>query len=511
MGSIRTATLAVLLSVALASAATSAVPEAGAAQSPAGKPPAPVALPPRISDLPSASGLAGVSCPTADECVVVGASQKAEGLVDEIVKGKAGKPVTEDQADSGLLAVTCPSVAFCLVGGQALVPATPAAIEEGTLALYTHGAIRHLQIYPSANGVKGSLTEFSGLACQSATVCWAVGYGFTQADGTDRYFGVLAEVSVDLARSTFTADVSSVAETTALNGVTCPTASRCWVVGDGPTGAAAEFQITRTAMGATVTTTLPDYGGDLSVACSAATTCTTVGTLETNPSQFQYISYAEKLSADSAGTVQQLPAFASLSSVANLDPHHQIAVGTGAVGAPGVDLITNGVAASSNHFVVRFPGARPGRSSVGAGGQANGPLYAVSCPDTTYCMAVGDSRISGTKSQGDVVVLGFENIPGAPSLSVTSATRTSVTLELRQPTDTGGVKIRGYRLVVDACRAHSGTCSVTSVRHLSFATAGHETVTALKAGTTYRFQASAFNAFGPGAGSAIVSATTKKA
>lgn len=505
MGSVRTAVhTALVLAAAATGIGWSAAARVDASGGPAAsKPKAPVTLPPRISDLSSASGLLGVDCPSADDCVVAGASRGNEALVDEVVNTKAAKPVVVKQANSSFMAVGCQSPAFCLLGGQAEVPAEPSPVEEGVLAVYSHGAVHDVTLYRSTSKDTGPVTEFDGVACQSSTWCWAVGYGSSVSDGLTRYYGVLAEVKVDEAHSTFTAEVSSVAQTTDLRGVACPSASRCWVVGAGPKGAA-EFQISKTTVEPPAGTVLSGAGGDLAVACSSATSCTTVGFVETSDSEE---AYAETLSETGTGKVQLLPSFVSLFGVANLDPHHQLAVGDGQ-GFPVSDLITNGVAATTSDLA--SPGAfghGRARPPGAAGAEANGPLYAVSCPETTYCLAVGTSQV-GDAAEGDLLVLGFENVPGTPSLSLASKAATSIHLRIGVPADTGGVGIHGYDLVVEACKTHAATCSATSVRHIAFAKAGLEKVGGLKAGKTYRLQAFAVNSFGSGAGSPVVTTTT---
>jgi hypothetical protein len=123
-------------------------------------------------------------------------------------------------------------------------------------------------------------------------------------------------------------------------------------------------------------------------------------------------------------------------------------------------------------------------------------------------VAVGAIETGG-HSEGALVRMPYENLPGAPGLTFASAARTSIQLKITPPYNTGNAKLRNYRLLIQTCRAHHSGCIPISSRTVSVADGGKATVGGLKAATRYRFQSFATNVVGAGPGSPTVEASTK--
>jgi hypothetical protein len=372
------------------------------------------------------------------------------------------------------------------VAGTAQVAAKGATVGDGLLAVFSHGAFHDVSLYGAGTGKS---LMFRGVACRTVESCYVVGY----VDGLDNLLeGAFVEVALDPTDSTFIASLGYIPRTADLTGITCPTKVRCYAVGAAPTRdnvyQAAVITIVKGVIDSPVATDLTAYGGDEAVACRSATVCTTVGQIETNESEFIFEAYIEPLGSEGGGTAHLLSSLEYLWGIATLDPHHQIAVGDESGGIPITDLVTNGVA--SAHL-----------AGVGAS------LAGISCPSTTYCMAVG--AVGSPNAKGAIVRLSYENLPGAPGLALTAVAATSVDLELTPPGSTGNAKLSSYRLVVQACRAHHSGCVSISSRTLILRASGTVTVDNLKPGTRYRFQAFASNAVGIGPGSSALEVTTK--
>lgn len=463
---------------------------AGSAGYPRAQSGQPIPLPPRETTVAASSGLSGVSCFSPTDCVVVGGGgtpSKPRGLAEQIVTGRKTTPVLVSQAGSSLDAVSCPESGLCLVAGTAQVEAKGASVDDGLIAVFSHGAFHDVSLY---NAGTGKTLTFRGVACRTAESCYVVGFVFDNFDNV--YEGAFTEVTLDPADSTFTASLGYIPRTADLAGITCSTRTRCYAVGAAPTRddvyQAAAITIVNGIIDNPVATDLTAYGGDEAVACRSATVCTTVGQIETNESDFIFEAYIEPLGSEGGGTAHVLSSLEYLWGIATLDSHHQIAVGDEPGGIPITDLVTNGVA--SPHL---------------DGVSAN--LMGISCPSTTYCMAVG--AIGSPTSKGAIVRLSYENLPGAPGLALKAVAARSVELELTRPGNTGNAKLADYRLLVQACRAHHSGCVPASSRTLTLRAPGTVTVDSLKPGTRYRFQAFASNAVGVGPGSPGLEATTK--
>lgn len=466
--------------------ATAVFAPAGATSRPADRPTtrsvwAPVPLTPKVSTLPGTGELLAVSCVSATDCVVAGDGASDVGVVEQLVAGKHAKPVRMKQANSELFAISCPSAAACVVAGDATITVkvggTNVPRVVGLLAEFSRGAIRDVTVI-------SSVTSFRAVACATTKRCLATGYTSSPASGV--------VTDVHLSGSTLHATTGFLSDVGGLEAVTCPTAKRCVAAGYASAGAAVVVFNGEQAS-TPVVTTLPAYGGDEGIACTAATTCAAVGGIETDPDEFTYEGYAEALTpaGAAAGKVETLPATEQLFAVAALDARHDVAVGYAPGGNPIADLVTDGVAA-----------VRP------AGISAVGYLQGVACPTTTLCVAVGFTATSSVRV-GDVARLGYENLPGTPRLAVSSSTTTALDLRLVPPANDGGAKLTGYELVVATCRAHHAGCAVTSTRTLELAATSTATLAGLRAATTYRLTVAARNAVGTGPASPPLAATTR--
>jgi hypothetical protein len=157
--------------------------------------------------------LAGVTCPSVDDCWGVGYFAGAEGGLIEHYDGHAWSLVS--QTASLLLSVACPSPADCwAVGGQ-----------TNPLIEHYDGSVWSTVTVPTLSA-RGGL---DGVSCPEADQCWAVGTIY-EPNGTtesliEAYDG-----------SEWTVVVSGIASgnsqaAVALRNVSCVTATDCWAVG----------------------------------------------------------------------------------------------------------------------------------------------------------------------------------------------------------------------------------------------------------------------------------------
>lgn len=189
--------------------------------------------------------LTGVTCVSASECWAVGSSNNS-GVAQTLIEQWNGTSwaivasPNNGTLGNALRGVTCASASDCwAVGEYFLADALGNQIPQ-TLAEHWNGTSWSIVFSPNNNppGTPncGLLSEcfnyFRAVTCASASECWAVGTWGNGVTGTllEHWDGSSWSIvtSPDTSNSTTINDI--------LNGVTCASASECWVVGSSDNG-----------------------------------------------------------------------------------------------------------------------------------------------------------------------------------------------------------------------------------------------------------------------------------
>ena len=167
--------------------------------------------------------LSGVTCASPSDCWAVGSYyngtvsrtlvERWDGISWTIVASP-----NASAASNGLRGVTCVSASNCWAVGNSFNPATQ---RFESLAEKWDGISWVIVSSPHPPGETGLI----GIACASASECWAVGYRIGPAYQTliQRWDGTSWTI--------IPSPNSSVSETNLLYGVTCVATSECWAVG----------------------------------------------------------------------------------------------------------------------------------------------------------------------------------------------------------------------------------------------------------------------------------------
>jgi Bacterial Ig-like domain (group 3)/Fibronectin type III domain len=200
------------------------------------------------------SMLSDIACVDASTCLAVGEtgqSHSTRGAFVLIQGGKAG-PAVDQPGTAELTGVACPNASRCeLVGND----------DTGD-----HGAA----VWTSPDGVPERASEVSassalnGIACSSATTCFAAGRG--NAGG-----GVVVRITDGLPGSSW-----QVANTSSLSSIACPTATTCFAVGANSTTTAG-IVVRITSGGPGAAEAIPGTSTLSGIACRSTTTCLVVG------------------------------------------------------------------------------------------------------------------------------------------------------------------------------------------------------------------------------------------
>jgi hypothetical protein len=306
----------------------------------------------------------------------------------------------------------CPSSSTCLVGGNSgsgalmtLKNAAPDSIQAlnlGSSGFAQIACATPSQCYgvgnggfvPVSNGTAGAVTTAPpgvAIACESATICWV-------ADRTD---AEIYPIIGGLPGATQTVATPSGFANFQLSAITCATATLCYVAGYGGLsggGFAGEvFPISSDLLGTGQKVASLDIFG---ITCPSSDTCDAVGADKVGGA-FDVLTDGIPATEQSVAGVDD-----ELTSIACIDVSDCFAVGDGdtttALSAVVVP-ITNGAAGTPTF-------TQPNTNSF---------LYGVSCPSTTYCIAVGFDSDANTG-----LVLSFATgmaPPGPPSLVISAA------------------------------------------------------------------------------------------
>ena len=296
--------------------------------------------------VPGTSLLNSAACSTATTCVAVGFVFPGFGVAVPITNGTPGAVQVVPGPSSTLNGVACPSTTTCLAVGSQFVP------------IPGHRPGHQAIVVPITNGVLGpvqgvpALQDLAGVACSSATTCYAVG---TSPSG-----GVNVVLTLT---NGIPGTVQTVSGPYGLAAVACSSTTTCYAVGP------AEDQgvvvpITDGVLG--IAQFVPDAALLYGVACSIATTC-----------------YAVGIAADFSQTV--------LVPITNGVPAAALPVtgaSLGAIACPSATTCVTVGANDSGGVVVTIVDGVPGPAVAVSGSSG---LYAVGCGSVTTCVAVGSN------------------------------------------------------------------------------------------------------------------------
>jgi photosystem II stability/assembly factor-like uncharacterized protein len=289
----------------------------------------------------------GVSCPTSNECVAVGADAELNGVVS--VSQNQGGTWTQgvlDQNEPELNAVDCESISVCVAVGAGV---TVKSTDGGQT--WTSSTI------PTAN------TALLGVSCPTSTICVSVGV----SPGENGPFAGQLLVSSD-GGSTWSVP-SLPSNFGALGSVSCPTATFCVAVG------ASILESNDGGQTWTMSTVNGGTGVLRSVSCESATTCVAVGG---NPAVSQVASAAAYEVVTTDGGEQwapkSMPSGSGTVNTVSCSSSACVVVGS-AHGAAALQVLTTASGASWTP-----------ETSIASAATA---VSALSCYSSTSCVFVG--------------------------------------------------------------------------------------------------------------------------
>ena len=239
-----------------------------------------IATSPNVSGV-SSSSFGGITCPSATACFAVGASSRVTGIVGDtnpLIERWSGSswsivasPNPVASHGSALGAVACPISTHCFaIGGS--------EISDLTLTEVWNGSTWSLAAPPTGS----SQSQLLGVSCLVATNCYTVGFNETAAG-----YRTLVE---HLSGSTWSIETSANvtgASDDFLSGVACATATSCFAVGVSDTGVTPAMLVEHWNGSAWSVVTLPKPANSSqthldAVACSSDKNCFAVGSYETS-------------------------------------------------------------------------------------------------------------------------------------------------------------------------------------------------------------------------------------
>ena len=227
------------------------------------------------------SALYGVTCPSASQCWAVGYySQAAYSGGQTLIEQWDGTawatfPSPNDAASfNGLNAVTCPSASQCWAVGVA------AGDYGETLTEQWNGTSWNIIASPNLNF--SSVSILGSVACSSTSQCWTVGYVY-DGDSNSINFTLIDRWN-GTSWSMVPSPQPSQTRGNNLNGVACTSASQCWAVGNygiDSSGSAqtliAQWNGTSWTTVASPNTSTTQYNGLQGVTCASPSQCWAVG------------------------------------------------------------------------------------------------------------------------------------------------------------------------------------------------------------------------------------------
>jgi RHS repeat-associated protein len=330
----------------------------------------------------SSSQLAAISCTSTTFCQAVG-NFVASGTTKTLAEtwngttwSVATTPNPSGAKESKFTDVSCPSATVCMAVGRTVTAASKVEV-LGEKFYSSTWVLTNFEVTLSLQLAEYSSAEFSGIWCSSTTECKAVGK-YTKGSGESETQNSLTAKWRDLGAGFQTWEYENGADPANLraarSAIACVTSTSCFAVGTGKYFGLPTEELGSTNFGGGWTTQEPITTtiGVRDVDCTSSTTCFSVGRKQ-RPGEITE-QKAWKLEG-AKWTEMTLPSLSTstLNDVSCTDSTHCTAVGDqGASGS--LAERWNGTSWSTQTT------PNPGSSAQ---------LYAVSCPTTTLCRAVG--------------------------------------------------------------------------------------------------------------------------
>lgn len=330
----------------------------------------------------SSSQLAAISCTSTTFCRAVGSFVES-GTTKTLVEAWNGTawsvattPNPSGAKESKLTDVSCPSTTVCMAIGRTVTSASKVEV-LGEKFNGSGWALTNFEVTLSLQLAEYSSAEFSGIWCYSTTECKAVGK-YTKGSGESETQNSLTAKWRDLGGGYQTWEYENGADPAntraARSAIACVTSTSCFAVGTAKYFGLPTEELGSTNFGGGWTTQEPitTTVGVRDVDCTSSSTCISVGRKQ-RPGELTE-QKAWKLEGEK-WTAMTLPSLSTstLNDVSCTDSTHCTAVGDqGASGS--LAERWNGTSWSTQTT------PNPGSSAQ---------LYAVSCPTTTLCRAVG--------------------------------------------------------------------------------------------------------------------------
>ena len=186
-------------------------------------------VPSPSQDGPALSALSAVTCVGAGDCWAVGWSTESTGVEDTLIEHDTGSgwsivastPPSGSEASS-LSAVTCVSAVDCWVAGSSV---DADGNQDALVEQYDGSA---WAVVGSPNPTGGTDVSLAGVACPSATDCWAVGTYWDSSDAEQALIEQYTGAGWSVVPS---AALPAGGTVPSLSGVTCSSLTDCWAVG----------------------------------------------------------------------------------------------------------------------------------------------------------------------------------------------------------------------------------------------------------------------------------------
>jgi Tfp pilus assembly protein PilV len=337
------------------------------------------------------SSLSQVACPSSSQCVAIGTltSGAAAVLSGAITAGAdtwTADAITGTGTIAGLTNLTCPVAA-----GGCVATGTTTSPSSGTPIIVSGGfGLGWTAVSPNPTSPLVTLTSLTGIACPStatSTFCLLTG---TISTGPEVVAGTApAGLGVAAPAWTWKADAFPSGTTVAsLNGVTCPSSTKCLLTGRTASAPLVMWGATTPSTSVTFATdtTLPAAVTSITqMTCPSGTACVLIGATATGPAIVSG-TIAEPTGADTwaSDTIPTVTSGYTLSQLSQVTCWSNTSC---AITGAGTNAATQPVA-----FLLASTGGTTSWSSLGLPG-ANPALYLgdIDCvpTGTTYCSAVG--------------------------------------------------------------------------------------------------------------------------
>jgi hypothetical protein len=175
------------------------------------------------------SFLNGVSCPTTTNCFAVGRTGSSARTLVERWNGTSWSIVTSPSptGDSFLNGVSCPTTTSCYAVG----PYADALTDTNkTLVEHWNGNSWSMIASPTPTGA--TFASLNGVSCRSTTNCYAVGFSTTAPSPSTTGSTLVEHWNGTNWSIATTPNGPTSATSAALNGVSCPSTTSCYAVGD---------------------------------------------------------------------------------------------------------------------------------------------------------------------------------------------------------------------------------------------------------------------------------------